>query len=291
MSEDATFAAILAHATRALQQHLGLNQIEARLEALLFIRHSYDISKATVLACLRDPAAPNKTFDELLTRRINGEPVAYILNEREFYGLTFETNPRVLIPRPETETLVELALAKIEPNAKANILELGTGSGAIAIALGLQRPKATITATDISADALAVARRNGTRHEINNIIWLQSDWYASLPAREFDLIVSNPPYVAENDLHLRQGDLRFEPRGALASGLDGLAAIKHIIERAQAFLAPGAWLLFEHGYDQARRCREILRENRYSEIETHCDLAGIERVSGGRRAIAMDIPR
>lgn len=282
MPEAATYAALLAGATQQLQRELNLSQTEARLEALLFICRSYAISKASVLARLREPATPNPAFDELLARRLSGEPVAYILAEREFYGLMFEVGPAVLIPRPETELLVELALAKIPAASAKRVLELGSGSGAIAIALAQQRPQLSIIATDISQQALQLAARNSARHGTNNITWRQSDWFEALPPQRFDLIVSNPPYVAASDPHLGRGDLRFEPRTALASGADGLDAIRIIGAASPAFLARDGWLMFEHGYDQGAACREILGQNGFTNIETRRDLADLERVSLGQ---------
>lgn len=279
---DATYAAVLARATRDLQQILGLDQADARLEALLFICQCYAISKASMLARLREPAAANPGFEALLARRLRGEPVAYLFGEREFYGLALEVSPAVLIPRPETELLVELSLELTTTNPGAALLELGTGSGAVAIALASHRPTLSITATDVSSAALEVATRNGLRHGIPHIRWQHSDWFAALDGQAFDLIVSNPPYVAEHDPHLEQGDLRFEPRSALASGLDGLNAIRIIVAEAPAFLRPGGWLLFEHGYDHGERCRELLQRAGFSQVETRRDLAQLERVSLGR---------
>ena len=279
---DATYAAVLASATRDLQQALGLDQADARLEALLFICRCYAISKASVLARLREPAVANQEFEALLARRLRGEPVAYLFGEREFYGLEMEVSPAVLIPRPETELLVELSLELTATNPRAAVLELGTGSGAVAIALAHHRPTLPITATDVSSAALDVAARNGLRHGINHIRWQKSDWFAALGGQAFDLIVSNPPYVAEHDPHLEQGDLRFEPRGALVSGLDGINAIRILVAEAPAFLRPGGWLLFEHGYDQGERCRELLQRAGSSHVETRRDLAQLERVSLGR---------
>lgn len=290
MPDAVSYAALLASATLALRKALGLDQAEARLEAFLFLCHSYDISKTGVLAQLREPAAVNPKFDALLAQRLCGEPVAYLFGEREFYGLALEVNPAVLIPRPETELLVELSLEMTATNPGATVLELGTGSGAVAISLAQHRPTLSITATDISRAALEVATRNGLRHGVSNIRWQQSDWFAALTAEAFDLIVSNPPYVAEHDPHLQQGDLRFEPLDALASGPDGLKAIRVIVTEAPAFLRPGGWLLFEHGYDQGKRCRELLQCAGFSHIETRRDLAQLERVSLGQWQPSTDTP-
>jgi len=214
-------------------------------------------------------------------RRRAGEPVAYLTGEREFYSLAFKVTPAVLIPRPETELLVEAALERVPPNEPFRVLDLATGSGCVAVAIAAHRPRARVTATDISRDALAVARDNAARHGAV-VEFLESDWFDALAGRRFDLIVSNPPYVAERDPHLSQGDSRFEPRTALVAGADGLTCIRLIIAQARAHLEPGGGLLFEHGHDQAARCRALLAQAGYSEVATRHDLAGIERVSGGR---------
>ncbi|MGW8389773.1 peptide chain release factor N(5)-glutamine methyltransferase [Pseudoduganella sp. HUAS MS19] len=216
----------------------------------------------------------------LLQRRHDGEPVAYIVGQREFFGLAFETTPAVLIPRPDTELLVELALVRLPPRGK--VLDMGTGSGAIAVAIAHSRPDAGVTALDVSQEALAVARRNAQRNGAN-VRFLHSDWYAAVEGEQFDLIVSNPPYIADGDRHLSEGDLRFEPSGALTDFADGLSALRTIISGAQAKLAPGSWLLMEHGYDQPAAVRELLLSSGYTEVQSWQDLAGIERVSGGRR--------
>jgi release factor glutamine methyltransferase len=223
----------------------------------------------------------HRRYLELVERRRAGEPVAYLTGEREFYSLAFKVTPAVLIPRPETELLVETALAQIPLQSECRVLELATGSGCVAVAIALNRSQARVTATDASRDALAVARENAARHRAR-VEFVESDWFAALAGRRFDLIVANPPYVAERDPCLAQGDLRFEPRAALVAGADGLACIRLIIEQARAHLAPGGRLLLEHGYDQAGRCRALLAEAGYHEAASHRDLAGIERVSAGR---------
>ena len=272
-----TYAALLAAATQALAEALQLDAVAARLEALLLLCHGFGIGRAQVLARLRDPAPPATAFDALLARRLAGEPVAYILGEREFYGLALEVTPAVLIPRPETELLVDTALA----TKPKRILEIGTGSGAIAIALAHHLPDANIIATDISAEALEVARHNGARHGIRQIDWLQSDGYAGIPPQRFDVIVSNPPYVEEHDKCMNTGDLRFEPRAALSGGPDGFDVVRMIVAGAPAFLTPDGWLMFEHGFDQGARARELLAA-RFARIETLRDLASHERVTLGR---------
>jgi release factor glutamine methyltransferase len=220
-------------------------------------------------------------FAAWLRRRLAGEPVAYITGEREFYSLAFKVTPAVLIPRPETELLVELAIERVAPDTPASVLDLGTGSGCVAVAIAKHRPRARVTATDISRVALAVARENAARHG-TDIEFIESDWFAALAGRRFDLIVANPPYVAEGDRHLSEGDVRFEPRAALVGGADGLTCIRTIAADSRAHLARGGRLFIEHGHDQAARCRALLHEQGYREVMSRRDLAGIERASGGR---------
>jgi release factor glutamine methyltransferase len=220
-------------------------------------------------------------YTELVQRRLNGEPIAYIVGQREFFGLPFEVNGAVLIPRPDTELLVELTVDRTPPQGR--VLDMGTGSGAIAVSVAHTRADADITALDVSADALAVAQRNATNNHAR-VSFLQSDWYAALAdAAPFDVISSNPPYIASGDHHLSEGDLRYEPVGALTDHADGLSALRIIIAGAPAHLKPQGWLLMEHGYDQAAAVRTLLADAGYTEVQSWQDLAGIERVSGGRR--------
>ncbi|HEY1043817.1 MAG TPA: peptide chain release factor N(5)-glutamine methyltransferase [Telluria sp.] len=214
----------------------------------------------------------------LAARRIAGEPIAYITGEREFYGLDFHVNSAVLIPRPDTELLVELAIERTP--TRGRVLDMGTGSGAIAVSIAHSRPDAGVTALDVSEAALAVARGNAERHRAR-VRFLHSDWFAALAGEQFDIIVSNPPYIAAGDEHLAQGDLRFEPQGALTDRADGLSALRTIVEGAPRHLVAGGWLLMEHGYDQAAQVRALLAAD-YVEVQSWRDLAGIERVSGGR---------
>lgn len=222
----------------------------------------------------------------LFQRRLQGEPIAYIVGQREFFGLMLEVTPDVLIPRPETELLVELALERLPGGPPApSALDLGTGSGAIAVAIAHMRRDAVVTALDVSAAALAVARRNAERHlasSLANFSLLQSDWYAALSEQRFDLIVANPPYIVQGDQHLAQGDLRFEPLNALTDHADGLSALRVIVNGAVRFLKEGGWLLMEHGYDQAAAVQGLLQALPFESIQSWQDLAGIERVSGGR---------
>ena len=207
--------------------------------------------------------------------------MAYILGEREFFGLDFKVTPATLIPRPETELLVELALQRIPARGHFRVLDLGAGSGAIALSIAHARPEAEVVAVDASEAALQVARANAAHLGVHNASFRQSDWFAALDGQRFDLIVSNPPYVAAGDMHLGQGDVRFEPLSALASGPDGLDDIRCIIGEAVDHLEKNAWLMLEHGYDQASAVRALLQQNGFEEVYSVKDMAGIERVSCG----------
>nr|WP_284507194.1 peptide chain release factor N(5)-glutamine methyltransferase [Caballeronia sp. ATUFL_M2_KS44] len=223
-------------------------------------------------------------FEALAQRRLNGEPIAQLTGKREFFGLEFEVSPDVLIPRPETELLVETALDAIADTPNAGVLDLGTGTGAIAISIAHARPDARVWAIDRSPAALGIARRNartllGAAHAVT---FIESDWTAKVdPSLRFEVIASNPPYIAKDDPHLTQGDLRFEPRGALTDDADGLSAIRIIIDTAPLLLAPGGVLWIEHGYDQADAVRQLLTARGFTDVRSVRDLAGIERTSGG----------
>ena len=221
-------------------------------------------------------------FAGLVLRRAEGVPFAYLVGRREFYGRTFAVTNEVLIPRPETELLVELAIVKLGGRNAPAILDLGAGSGCLAVTLALEIPTARVTAVEFSSAALFLARRNA-RELAAAVRLIESDWFSAVAEEGYDLIVANPPYIAENDPHLLQGDLRFEPPLALSSGSDGLAAIRLIVSEAMGHLLPGGWLLIEHGYDQAPAVAALLQAADFAEIEQHRDLAGILRVSGGRR--------
>jgi release factor glutamine methyltransferase len=227
------------------------------------------------------PAREAKAFDALARRRRDGEPVAYLTGRREFYGLDLEITPDVLIPRPETELLVELALVRIDAEEHAEILDLGCGSGAIALAIASERPNSTVLGVDVSLAALELARRNALRLNLGNATFIESDWFGAVPTRRYGAIVANPPYVRAGDPHLREGDLRFEPPAALAAGPDGLTAIRTIVAGAAAYLAPGAWLLVEHGYDQAEAVQAMFREAQFTDVQSRRDLAGIPRTTLG----------
>ncbi|EOA02591.1 N5-glutamine S-adenosyl-L-methionine-dependent methyltransferase [Herbaspirillum frisingense GSF30] len=226
--------------------------------------------------------AESDALKALFARRLRGEPIAYIVGLREFYGLDFRVTPDVLIPRPDTELLVELAMERL-PTGGA-LLDMGTGSGAIAVAIAHSRPDAVVTALDASAAALAIARENAAAHQAR-VTLLESDWYGALAKdQRFAVIASNPPYIVEGDVHLSQGDLRFEPVDALTDHGDGLSDLRTIIDGAPAHLLPQGWLLLEHGYDQAAAVRALLAGTGFTDVQSWRDLAGIERVSGGRLA-------
>lgn len=281
-SEAATVAGLLEDATARLSATLGLEKREARLEARVLAAFAWNVNPAWLIAHDTDlPADVQITaFDTVLNRRLAGEPIAYLTGTREFYGRLFQVSPAVLIPRPDTELLVERALTRIPSDRAADVLDLGTGSGCIAVTLALERPLARVTAVDRSAAALAVAQRNAN---ILNapVEFLNGDWFGALAARRFDLIVSNPPYIAAADPHLTRGDVRFEPPTALAAGQDGLADLRRLIADAHAHLKPCGVLLLEHGYNQAGSVRALLQASGFAHPQSWRDLAGIERVSGG----------
>ncbi|MBS1154334.1 MAG: protein-(glutamine-N5) methyltransferase, release factor-specific [Proteobacteria bacterium] len=262
----------------ALLRQSGLE----RSDALALFAHASGKNHAWLIAHDRDEADPQlaAAFSELAARRHAGEPVAYLTGRREFFGRDFRVSPAVLIPRPETELLVELALARAP--RQAQVLDLGCGSGCIPVTLKLERPDLALTAVDISAEALAVATDNA-RQLGAEVRFVESDWLAALAGEMFDLIVSNPPYIEQHDPHLQQGDLRFEPRGALTDHCDGLSHLRTIVAGARAHLISGGWLLFEHGWDQGAASRELLQAAGYQDVQSWRDLAGHERISGGVR--------
>jgi len=247
-------------------------------EARLLLCHVLDVSHAGLEAHPECKVSPQDTarYMDLVARRSAGEPVAYLTGHREFYGLDFCVTPAVLIPREETELLVEIAL---ETPAR-RILDMGAGSGCLAIAVAKHLPQAEVTAVDASAAALDVARENAARHGVV-VRFLHGDWFAPIAGERFDLILANPPYVAEGAAHLTQGDVRFEPRRALAAGADGLNDIRRIVAGATGHLAPGGRLYVEQGYDQAMAVESLFAGAGFSAIEQRRDLAGIVRVTGG----------
>lgn len=233
----------------------------ARLDAELILSHVLQCDRAYLLARSNELLSEVvlKQVETLLNRRVQGEPVAYIVGHKEFWGLDLAVNSSVLIPRPETELLVECVLTVLKDQQQPAILELGTGSGAIACALAFEKKDASIVAIDSSAQALVVAQHNAEKHQLQHIHFLNSNWFSALNLRHFDVIVSNPPYIKKEDPHLLQGDVRFEPAAALIAHDDGLAAIKHIIARAKNYLKPEGFLVFEHGFDQRVMIENFLK--------------------------------
>ena len=256
-----------------------------RLDARLLLERVCACTHAELIAHGERELAPQQwaQFEALLSRRAAGEPLAYLLGSANFYGLEFAVSPAVLIPRPDTEVLVDQARARVQNIPAARIVDLGTGSGIVAILLARLCPSAALTAVDLSAAALEVAHANAVRHGVY-IRFLEGDWYAPLGDERFDLIVANPPYVAVGDPHLQQNGLPFEPPLALCDGVaggDGLACLRTLVAGAGEHLVPGGWLLIEHGYDQAVKVRDLLHAAGFSTIGSWRDAAAIERVSGG----------
>lgn len=250
-------------------------------ETRLLMMHALDKSRIQLITqsdeLLSDVEI--ERVQELVRRRIQGEPIAYLTGQCEFFCLSFHVTPDVLIPRPDTELLVELSVRLAPSNS--TLLDLGTGSGAIAVAIAHERNDLQIWASDISCSSLAVARRNAERHRCH-LYFVESDWYANLPDRKWQTIVSNPPYIVQNDPHLTQGDLRFEPINALTDHADGLSGHRQLIQGAKTRLEENGWLLVEHGFDQAKAVRNLFAEHHFFNIQSWCDIAGIERVTGAQ---------
>ncbi|MGH8280227.1 MAG: peptide chain release factor N(5)-glutamine methyltransferase [Gammaproteobacteria bacterium] len=274
-----TTAELLASARAALKR----SSSTPNLDAEVLLAHALKSFRSSLLAHPeRVPSsAEQQAFEFLLNARCNGQPIAYLIGQREFWSLALKVTPATLIPRPETELLVEQSLQLELHTRAARILDLGTGSGAVALALATERPAWAITATDISPATLAVAAQNAATFGIHNVEFLQGDWYAPVSRRRFELIVSNPPYVASDDPHLQSGDPRFEPVQGLDGGPDGLTAIRQIVQHAKDHLLPNATLLLEHGQSQAPAVRTLLLATGFENVHTLRDLPGSERVSSG----------
>jgi len=258
---------------------------DARLDAELLLAHALGTPRARLYAWPEhEPDATERSaFEQLVDARARGEPIAYLTGRREFWSLDLAVTPDVLIPRHETELLVALALERIPRDRPFRVADLGTGSGAIALAIARERPLARVTATDASAGALDVARGNAARLGIGNVAFAGGDWFAALGDACFDAIVSNPPYMAADDVHLAEGDLRFEPAAALASGADGLDAMRCIVAGAPAHLTDAGVLLLEHGFDQSARVRALLDAAGFENVASVCDNGGHERVTLGTK--------
>ena len=256
----------------------------AAVDARLLLQH---VTGATIAQIVSYPGrqlgpVDRMRFESLVARRASGEPIAYLLGEREFYSRAFAVTPGVLIPRPETEGLVDAALARLPADGTPAVVDLGTGSGCVGITLALERPDTQVLAIDASADAITVARRNAATLECTNIDFVIGDWLKGIDGHRLSMVVANPPYIAAADFHLGQGDLRFEPRSALTPGDDGLAAIRQIVLQAPGALAAGGWLILEHGHDQGPGVRKLLADRGLVDVFTDRDLAGHDRITGGR---------
>ena len=263
-----------------------------RLDAELLLAHALGKPRSHLHAHPEETPSVTalESFRQLIAGRCRGEPIAYLTSKREFWSLELKVNPSTLIPRHETELLVDLALQRIPASAEWDLLDLGTGSGAIALALARERPRCRVVATDMSETALVVAADNASALGIANVEFLHGDWFAPVAKRRFELVVSNPPYVAEQDPHLTLGDARFEPRSALASGPDGLGDLRRIVGSASAHLEPLGWLLLEHGHEQGAAVHALLASRGFTDVATSKDLSGQDRVSTGQRA-EMPAPR
>ncbi len=255
-----------------------------RIDAEFLLAHALAKSRSWLYAFADHSPSEQQcaAFDVLVQRRVLGEPVAYITGRRGFWSFDLQVSPDTLIPRPETELLVELALARIHPEHACNVLDLGAGTGAVALAIAHECPLARVTAVDFSKPALVLARSNAAELKIRSIEFIRSDWYTELAGQSFNIIVSNPPYIEDADEHLQQGDLRFEPRTALASGVDGLDAIRLIIAGSKNHLQPQGWLLIEHGWNQAADIGELFTNAGFVDIQTEQDLELRDRVTLGR---------
>ncbi|MFL6548307.1 MAG: peptide chain release factor N(5)-glutamine methyltransferase [Povalibacter sp.] len=255
----------------------------ARLDAELLLEHVTGLSRTSFRASPERslPVQAAWSFQQLVKRRMQGEPVAYIRGHQEFWSLLFEVTPDVLIPRPETELVVERALSHIESNTSARVADLGTGSGAIALSIASERAQSHVTAVDLSKQALEVAMRNAARLQLPNVKLVCGSWLSPLEDQQFDVIVANPPYVSEEDPDLAADVRRHEPALALFSGRNGLEAIEHIVRSAPRHLVQGGWLILEHGWKQAEAVRELLVRAGFAHVRSHADLAGHERVTEG----------
>lgn len=271
----------IAQAIKEASQTLTETSDSARLDAEVLLCHVLNCAATHLIAWPEKLLDENQTqvFNRLIEQRHAGTPVAYLTGSREFWSMDFKVTPDTLIPRPDTETLIEFVLEKISAQAKLKMLDLGTGSGAIAIAIASERPDWVITATDISAEALAVAQENARSHKIKNIKFIQSNWFEQLEPQCFDIIISNPPYIAEQDKHLSQGDVRFEPLSALTSGETGMDDIERITSQAKAHLNSDGWLIFEHGYDQKQQVYDCLHHHHFHKITGLNDLSEQPRLT------------
>lgn len=271
----------MAQATEQLTQ-----SDSPRRDAEILLGHVTGKSRTFILAFDETPlcAVQHDELEALLARRVRGEPVAHLVGMREFWSLPLHVSPVTLIPRPDTECLVEQALVRL-PAGPCDILDLGTGTGAIALALASERPDCRVTAVDFIAEAVALASHNASELGIHNVTLCQSNWFSALSGQRFSMIVSNPPYIDEQDPHLVVGDVRFEPKSALVAAKAGLADLAHLVAESPRFLQPGGWLLLEHGWTQGVAVRQLFEQAGYQQVETCRDYGGNDRLTLGQRGI------
>lgn len=275
----------IKQALQQASQNLAESSPTARLDAQVLLTHILQCNTAHLLAwpekTLNEEQLTN--FQQLIQQRQQGLPVAHLTGLREFWSLNFSVNDSTLIPRPETETLIEFILDKFSGRERIKLLDMGTGTGAIAITIATEKPGWTIFASELSADALKLARHNSNCHQTNNISFVQSNWFTNIKQSDFDIIVSNPPYIANNDPHLLVGDVRFEPQSALSAGATGMDDIEHLCQHANKHLKKNAWLIIEHGYNQKQLVSDCFTKNGFTQIEQKQDLSGHTRMTAGKR--------
>lgn len=279
-----TIQSVLVAAATSLAQTGSTGSDSPRLDAEILLAHVLGCDRSHLIAWPDKELETDQReqFENLLEKRIHGTPIAYLTGSREFWSLDMVVSDDTLIPRPETETLVEYVLEQFPADLSFKLLDAGTGSGAIAIAIASERPGWKLFASDIDQASVQLAQRNADKHGIDNIEFLHSDWFDDIEQKDFDIIISNPPYIAESDPHLSQGDVRFEPRRALTSGRNGMDAIEHLCQHAVKHMKPGGRLIVEHGYDQADMVYECFHRNGFINIEQTCDPGGHVRMTAGR---------
>lgn len=274
----------IAQQLKTAEQNLLAVSDSPQLDAELLLSHCLGRNRSFLRAWPEQPLSISETqaFQTVLQKRLQGTPMAYLLGEREFWSRSFKVTPDVLIPRPDTELIIELALQLLGDKPMAKLIDLGTGSGIIAVTLALEIPKSSITACDISLDALAIAKHNAALLGAKNLNLIHSDWFSAIEDHDFDLVIANPPYIAMDDPHLLQGDIRFEPLQALISPDQGLKDIRILTDQARQHLSCGGYLLIEHGYQQQQAVQDIFNQFDFKHVTTHCDLAGNPRVTLGQ---------
>ena len=280
----------IQQALRQASKDLSATSPSAMLDAQVLLTHVLQCNTAHLAAWPEKALNVEQQADylQLVDQRRQGEPVAHLTGSREFWSLDFSVDNSTLIPRPETETLVEYVLDNFASREKLKLLDMGTGTGAIAISIGKEKPGWDIVASDISEQALKLARQNSSEHDTVNVTLIQSDWFANIDQGNFDIIISNPPYIASDDPHLTQGDVRFEPAGALSSGAIGMDDIEHICSQAKEYLLKNGWLIVEHGYNQKQLVADCFCRNGFTEITQQLDLSGHTRMTAGKNSTTMD---